>query len=155
MCASYAELKISGLQHGLKMTSESLKYVVKITGTGAIIASLVFIGLQSLQAESIASLPDPLEAGWKDAPVCERLFEDRRQRILRCEFPPGVGHERHFHVPHFGYALAGGRMRITDDSGVREMDLATGSSYASDGVAWHEVMNIGETTTTFLIVEPK
>jgi len=46
-------------------------------------------------------------------------------------------------------------MRITDDSGVREMDLATGSSYASDGVAWHEVMNIGETTTTFLIVEPK
>lgn len=46
-------------------------------------------------------------------------------------------------------------MRITDDTGVREMELATGSSYASDGVAWHEVMNIGDTEVTYLIVEPK
>ena len=137
------------------MTHESLKNVAKMIGAGAIVTLLFFVTLQFQQAQGNASLPDPLEAGWKDAPVCERLFEDRQQRILRCEFPPGVGHERHFHVPHFGYALSGGRMRITDDSGVREMDLATGSSYASDGVAWHEVMNIGETTTTFLIVEPK
>ena len=137
------------------MTHESLKNVAKMIGAGAIVTLLFFVTLQLQQTQGNASLPDPLEAGWKGAPVCERLFEDRRQRILRCEFPPGVGHERHFHVPHFGYALSGGRMRITDDSGVREMDLATGSSYASDGVAWHEVMNIGETTTTFLIVEPK
>ncbi len=46
-------------------------------------------------------------------------------------------------------------MRITDGSGVREVDVPTGSSFSSDGVAWHEVVNVGDTTTVFLIVEPK
>ncbi len=100
-------------------------------------------------------LPDPLEAGWKGAPVCERLHEDADQRILRCSFPPSVGHERHYHGRHFGYALSGGRMQITDASGTRVVDLATGSSYVSDGVEWHEVLNVGDTTVVYLIVEPK
>ena len=99
-------------------------------------------------------LPDPLAAGWNGAPVCELLHEDSKQRVLRCTFPPGVGHERHFHRPHFGYTIVGGRMRITDASGVREVDAVTGSSFSSDGVAWHEVVNIGDTTSVFLIVEP-
>jgi mannose-6-phosphate isomerase-like protein (cupin superfamily) len=100
-------------------------------------------------------LPDPLEAGWKGAPVCEQLEENSNQRILRCTFAPTVGHERHFHNRHFGYAIAGGRMRITDSSGTREVELATGSSYTSDGVTWHEVVNIGNSTTVYLIIEPK
>ena len=87
--------------------------------------------------------------------MCEELHDDPAQRVLRCTFPPGVGHERHYHAPHFGYALAGGRMRLIDANGTREVDLATGSSYASDGVAWHEVLNVGETTVVYLIVEPK
>ena len=33
--------------------------------------------------------------------------------------------------------------------------LATGSSYASEGTPWHEVLNVGDTTVTYLIVEPK
>jgi len=99
--------------------------------------------------------PDPLAAGWQGTPVCERLHEDVAHRILRCTFPPGVGHERHHHPPHFGYALSGGRVRITSVDGVRELDLETGSSFASDGVAWHEVLNIGESTIVYLIVEPK
>ena len=102
-----------------------------------------------------SELPDPLEAGWNGNPVCERLHEDAEQRILRCAFAPGVGHERHFHAPHFGYAIVGGRMRITDESGVRDVDLPTGSSFTSTGVRWHEVLNIGSTTTTYLIVEQK
>ena len=102
-----------------------------------------------------STLPDPLIAGWNGAPVCEKLHEDSDQRILKCTFPPGAGHERHFHDKHFGYAIAGGRMRITDSSGTREVDLATGISFASDGVVWHEVLNIGDSTTVFLIVEPK
>jgi quercetin dioxygenase-like cupin family protein len=102
-----------------------------------------------------SSLPDPLQAGWKGASVCERLFENSEQRILRCEFPPGAGHERHFHSPHFGYAVAGGRMQITDSGGVRELDLPTGSSYSSKGVDWHEVFNVGDTMSTYLIVESK
>ena len=100
-------------------------------------------------------LPDPLEAGWNGLPVCERLHEDTDHRILRCTFPPSVGHERHFHKPHFGYAIAGGRVRITDADGTREVNLTTGSSFASDGVAWHEIVNVGETTVIYLIIEPK
>ena len=88
-------------------------------------------------------------------PVCEQLHKDSDQRVLRCTFAPSVGHERHFHSRHFGYAIAGGRMRITDSGGTREVDLATGSSFASDGVAWHEVLNVGNSTVVFLIVEPK
>lgn len=100
-------------------------------------------------------LPDPLEAGWEGASVCETLRDDRRQRILRCTFPPGVGHERHYHDRHFGYTVAGARMRISDSSGTREVDVATGSSFASDGIEWHEVVNVGDSTGVFLIIEPK
>jgi hypothetical protein len=100
-----------------------------------------------------SELPDPLEAGWKGEAVCERLHQDEQQRILRCTFPPGVGHERHYHVPHFGYTLAGGRMRITDSSGTREVDIPTSSTFLSDGIDWHEALNIGETTSVFLIIE--
>ena len=101
------------------------------------------------------SLPDPLQAGWNGAPVCELLHEDTKQRVLRCTFAPGVGHERHFHAPHFGYALKGGRVRITDERGIREVDLSANSSFTSDGVEWHEVLNIGTTTLIYLIIETK
>jgi hypothetical protein len=47
------------------------------------------------------------------------------------------------------------RQRITDDSGTREIDLAAGASWSSDGVAWHEVLNVGDTTAVYLIVEPR
>lgn len=106
-------------------------------------------------ATQLPGLPDPLAAGWEGRPVCEQLHDDDAQRVLRCTFPPGVGHERHYHAPHFGYALAGGRMRLTDASGTREVDLATGSSYASEGTPWHEVLNVGDTTVVYLIVEPR
>lgn len=102
-----------------------------------------------------SELPDPLAAGWKGVPVCERLHEDSNQRILRCTFEPGVGHERHYHAPHFGYAISGGRMRITDATGTREVDLPSGSSFSSAGVAWHEVLNVGEMTVVYLIFEVK
>jgi hypothetical protein len=46
-------------------------------------------------------------------------------------------------------------MRITDGEGVREVDFPTGSSFSSEGVAWHEALNIGGNTTVFLIFEPK
>jgi len=120
-------------------------------GRIAVVAILVVVAA----CAAARSLPDPLAAGWNGAPVCEKLHEDRAQRVLRCTFPPAVGHERHFHARHFGYAIAGGRMRITDSRGAREVDLATGSSFASDGVAWHEVVNVGETTVVYLLVEPK
>lgn len=125
-----------------------------VRGILVLIGLLLFVTTSIGYAENL-SLPDPLNAGWKDKPVCENLFEDTEKRILRCTFPPGIGHERHFHVAHFGYAITGGHVRITDENGVRELDLATGSSYTSEGVHWHEIVNIGKTTIRYLIVERK
>ncbi|NND83267.1 MAG: cupin domain-containing protein [Gammaproteobacteria bacterium] len=102
-----------------------------------------------------SSLPDPLAAGWAGEPVCELLYEDSSQRALRCSFAPGQGHEKHFHAPHFGYALSGGEMRLTDATGSRDVTLATGSSFHSNGTDWHEVLNIGSTTVRYLIIETK
>lgn len=112
-------------------------------------------GCGATSAPASSELPDPLAAGWRGAPVCERLQETDAQRLLRCTFPPGVGHERHFHARHLGYVIAGGRMRIEDASGVREVDIPTGYSWESDGVVWHEALNIGDTTAVYLIIEPK
>ena len=111
--------------------------------------------LAMLLAAALAELPDPLAAGWQGRRVCEKLHEDEAHRILRCTFPPGVGHERHFHAPHFGYALSGGRVRITDASGTRDAELATGSQFVSPGTKWHEIVNLGDTTIAYLLVEPK
>lgn len=105
-------------------------------------------------AAGISTLPDPLAAGWQGDSVCEKLHEDDVQRVLRCRFDPGIGHEKHFHARHFGYALSGGKMRIEDASGTRDVTLKTGSSYTSLGTEWHQVLNIGDTTVTYLIVEP-
>ncbi|QIK95245.1 cupin domain-containing protein [Sphingomonas sp. HDW15A] len=116
---------------------------------------LILFALAAAASSGSAILTDPLAAGWRGRTVCERLHEDEQQRILRCTFPPGVGHERHFHVKHFGYALSGGTMRITDPSGTREVRIEPGSHFSSGGTAWHEVLNIGETTVAYLIVEPK
>ena len=118
---------------------------------GALFAAFVLIGACATKSP----LADPLEAGWNGKSVCEKLHEDSNNRILRCTFPPAVGHERHFHSRHFGYAISGGRVRITDAKGTREVDLASGSSFTSDGVAWHEVINIGDSTVVYLIIEPK
>jgi quercetin dioxygenase-like cupin family protein len=102
-----------------------------------------------------SALPDPLTAGWNGERVCEQLHEDARQRILRCTFPPSVGHERHYHNEHFGYVLAGGRLQVTDASGTRETDYVAGVSVMNAPVEWHEVLNTGDTTAVFLIVESK
>ena len=101
------------------------------------------------------ALPDPLEAGWNDKKVCKILEENASMRVLECSFAPGVGHERHFHAEHFGYTLAGSKFRITDQTGTREVDVPTGYNFYNKRIDWHEVLNIGDSTAVFLIVEPK
>ncbi|MFT7251811.1 MAG: quercetin dioxygenase-like cupin family protein [Flavobacterium sp.] len=101
------------------------------------------------------TLPDPLEAGWNNQPVCEVLEDNAEQRILKCTFPPGVGHEKHYHNPHFGYTLQGSKFRITDQNGTIEVDVPTGTTFSKDKVTWHEVLNIGDSTAVFLIIEAK
>jgi len=118
-----------------------------------IMAPVIALAQGTLPARS-QDLPDPIEAGWQGQPVCELLQANADIRIFRCVFPPGVGHERHFHAGHFGYALSGGTMRITDASGTREARLTTGSHFSSEGIEWHEVLNIGDTEVSYLMIEP-
>lgn len=100
-------------------------------------------------------LPDPLQAGWKGEKVCEVLVENESVRTLRCTFPPGIGHEKHYHPKHVGYTLKGGTFRITDAKGTREVNIPEGYTFYNEEVPWHEVLNIGNDTAVFLIVEPK
>lgn len=98
---------------------------------------------------------DPLEAGWKGQSVCELLEEQASLRVLKCTFPPGVGHERHFHAEHFGYTLQGGTFQITNEDGTRTVEVPTGYSFYNEFIEWHEVLNVGDSTAVFLIMEPK
>ena len=102
-----------------------------------------------------ADLPDALTAGWKGQKTCEKLFEDEKVRVARCTFPPGVGHERHFHPPHYLYVLGAGRVQVTDAKGTREAEVTPGIFRANPRIEWHEIVNIGDTTLQYLIVEPK
>lgn len=100
-------------------------------------------------------LPDPLEAGFKGQSVCEVLQDNNTLRVLKCTFAPGVGHDKHYHAPHTGYTIAGSTFRITDNNGTREVAVPTGSSFTNDEIIEHEVLNIGDSTAVFLIMEPK
>ncbi|MGD9982138.1 MAG: cupin domain-containing protein [Hyphomonadaceae bacterium] len=104
----------------------------------------------------LAPLPMALCAGWRGERTCELLSEDAQIRVLRCTFPPGVGHEMHYHPPHFGYVLEGeSTMRITTADGVQERPVRAGAAFSSDVEVRHEALNIGAETTRYLIVEKK
>jgi quercetin dioxygenase-like cupin family protein len=100
-------------------------------------------------------LSDPLQAGWNNKSVCEIVEDNPKIRVLKCTFAPGVGHERHFHAAHFGYTIKGSKFRIKDTTGTREVNVPTGTEFYNDGIQWHEVLNIGDSTAVFLIMEPK
>lgn len=118
-------------------------------------AALLLTGCVAASAQT-APLPMALCAGWRGERVCEMLHEDAQVRILRCTFPPGVGHEPHYHPPHFGYLLGeGGTMRIISASGVEDRVLTAGSYFSNDVEARHEGVNVGQTTLHYLIVEKK
>lgn len=117
-----------------------------------LLTGTVFAACATAQAKD-HTLPSALEAGWNGKRVCTLQHQTETHRVLRCTFPPGVGHERHYHPAHYGYALSGGTMQLTSASGTRTATLETGSDYSSDGTEWHEVVNVGETTVTYLIVE--
>ncbi|PHS67896.1 MAG: hypothetical protein COB12_01375 [Flavobacterium sp.] len=117
--------------------------------------SLFIFLLSTISCKTNQILSDPLKAGWKGNSVCELVKENKAIRVLKCTFPPGVGHERHYHRPHFGYTIAGSKFRMKDTTGVKEIQVLTGSDFYSNGTEWHEVLNIGDSTAVFLIVEPK
>lgn len=117
--------------------------------------SVALLGVFSYSCQNSSEWPDPLEAGWKGQKVCEVLEDSDQIRVLKCTFPPNVGHEKHAHQTHFGYTLKGGRFRISDAEGTREVDVPTGYNFYNEGISVHEVKNIGDSTAIFLIIEPK
>jgi quercetin dioxygenase-like cupin family protein len=119
-----------------------------------IIPSLVLF-LILLNCKNHSTLPDPLQAGWNDKAVCEIVEDNAKIRVLKCTFAPGIGHERHYHAAHFGYAIKGSKFRIKDTTGTREVNVPTGTEFYNEGIEWHEVLNIGDSTAVFLIMEPK
>ena len=116
------------------------------------ISMLVIANTRSVYASDV---PDALEAGWEGEKRCEKLHEDDLIRILRCTFPPNVGHERHSHPPSFTYVLSGGHVQITDANGTRQLESKTDQYRAAKPVEWHEGLNTGDTTLRYLIVEKK
>jgi quercetin dioxygenase-like cupin family protein len=102
-----------------------------------------------------ADLPHAFEAGWRGEQTCTVLHEDEFNRIGHCEFPPGSGHERHYHNPHFGYTLAGSTLEVRDAGGLKTVSTKAGGTWVSSAVTVHEARNIGDTSTSYLIVEPK
>ncbi|MFD2917388.1 cupin domain-containing protein [Psychroserpens luteus] len=108
-----------------------------------------------LNCKNKNTLPDPLEAGWNNDAVCEVVEENDNVRVLKCTFEPGVGHEKHYHNPHYGYTVAGSKFKIKDTTGTREVNVPTGYSFSKDEISTHEVLNIGDSTAVFLIVEYK
>lgn len=126
-------------------------FVIKL-----LILVTLFLFYQSLFAEDLPDLPEAFNAGWKGEKTCELLYETVSVRVGRCSFPPGIGHEKHFHYPHFGYVLEGGTLSITDDAGLVEVrQTISGKSWSTDKITIHEALNIGDTTTSYLIVEPR
>lgn len=108
------------------------------------------------EAQGLPDLPEALDAGWKGMKTCELLYENDTVRVGRCSFPPGVGHEKHFHYPHFGYVLEGGTMSITDDQGLTvARPTVAGDNWSTTEITVHEALNTGDTITSYLIVEPK
>jgi quercetin dioxygenase-like cupin family protein len=114
------------------------------------------LGACATASAQVAPLPMALCAGWQGQRTCEQLHEDAQIRVLRCTFPPGVGHEAHYHPPHFGYVLEGESvMRITTSDGVVDRAVRAGTSFSNDAEVRHEAVNVGNETTRYLIVEKK
>jgi quercetin dioxygenase-like cupin family protein len=108
-----------------------------------------------LKTPEYENLPHAFDAGWKGQKTCEVLFEDQTVRVGRCIFPPGSGHEKHYHNPHFGYVLEGGTLYIRDDQGGRKVTTESAGTWSTSRITVHEAENVGDTTTSYLIVEPK
>ncbi len=116
----------------------------------------VLLGACASASAQVAPLPMALCAGWEGERVCELLQEDAQIRVLRCTFPPGVGHEMHYHPPHFGYVLEGDSvMRITTATGVVDRPVRAGTSFSNDAEIQHAALNVGDQTTRYLIIEKK
>ncbi len=127
---------------------------IKLIRQTLIVWLVLTLGAFSAPLHQADGLPHAFEAGWKGTQVCELLYENTTVRVGRCVFPPGIGHEKHFHRPHFGYTLSTATMTITDADGTVVNEIQEGTTWSSDSLTVHEVVNTGTTTASYIIVEP-
>lgn len=120
-----------------------------------LVLALSLLAAANARTAYAADVPDAMDAGWKGEKRCENLHEDEHIRVLRCTFPPNVGHEPHSHPASFLYVLTGGHGKVTDSNGVREFEVKTDQSRPAKPVEWHEMLNTGDSTLRYLIVEKK
>jgi quercetin dioxygenase-like cupin family protein len=108
-----------------------------------------------LAAASADNFPDALSVEWQGEKPCEKLFEDAHIRIARCTFPPGAMHMRHSHPGYLSYVLSGGKGRIQNEKGIEGFEAQADSYTNSSPIPWHELINTGDTTLRYLIIERK
>ena len=47
-------------------------------------------------------------------------------------------------------------MQITDADGTQTIDIPSGTVFSNpDGIEWHEALNVGDSESTYLMIEPK
>jgi quercetin dioxygenase-like cupin family protein len=119
---------------------------------------LVVLGITALVAIPFAGraadVPDALSVEWEGKKPCEKLHDDGQIRVARCTFPLGAMHIKHSHPAYLTYVLSGGRAKLEDDKGVREVEVKTGA-FLESAATVHELTNIGTTTLQYLVVEKK
>ncbi len=136
------------------LTKSGLKPELK-TWSKPVFALWLMFSLILAHAQETEGLPHGFDAGWKGMKTCTLVFETPEVRVGQCSFAPGVGHEKHYHNPHFGYVLEGSTMLIQDASGEHEVTTGTGDTWSTTHVTVHEAINSGATTARYLIVEPR
>jgi quercetin dioxygenase-like cupin family protein len=120
--------------------------------------SAALFGMAMLVAPFAArtdDVPDALSVEWQGQKPCEKVFEDAKIRIARCTFPPGSKHVRHSHTAYLSYVLRGGKAEVQDEKGTRQVEARTGSYVDVPPGPWYELMNVGDTTLQYLVVERK
>jgi quercetin dioxygenase-like cupin family protein len=119
---------------------------------------LLVLGAATLVAAPVAvrgaDAPDALSVEWQGTKPCEKLHEDSQIRVARCTFPPGAMHVKHSHPAYLSYVLSGGKAKVEDEKGVREVEAKAGTLGESAPIV-HELTNVGTTTLQYLVIEKK
>ena len=109
----------------------------------------------TLSVAQAADVPDALSVEWRGNHPCEKLFEDAQVRVARCTFPPGAMHVCHSHPSYLSYVVSGGQAQVQDEKGVRKVNVVAGALADVPPTPWHELINVGDTTLQFVVVEKK
>jgi quercetin dioxygenase-like cupin family protein len=82
--------------------------------------------------------------------------DNQRVKVTKWTFPPGADTGDHVHAHDYVVVpLTTGKLRLVEPTGVRDVALTTGSSYARPAGVAHNVININEYEFSFVEIELK